>query len=174
MVDVEGNIETLLRGSTAFGIFQQSATQAFSAIVTGSMSATQALRQFAAQGILAEASVMFATSISEGVKALVSLAIFDGRGAGAHGLASAKALGAAVALGAIARALGVGGSLPGAGAATGGFHGGSAAGGGQQVVHRTYFIGDSFTGDSPRKNAARMKRTLRNDPDPSGEPVTFS
>jgi len=108
MQDIMGS-----QGVEAFQMFQQASTAAFQAYISGSATMAQAFRQAMGSMIAAKASHMFATALEYGV-----LAIIDwnpGYLAGA-----AKAAAAGVALTAMAKALGYGGNVPGAGASAGG------------------------------------------------------
>lgn len=91
------------------GLFtlQSAATSAYSAIVTGSESAGQAIKKSIAESLLALGSEMVARSIYHAAAAIGSAAIMDFRGAAKHGAASLKFAAGAALLGVAARSVGI-------------------------------------------------------------------
>jgi hypothetical protein len=133
----------------------------------------KAMKQMIGQVIMAKSTSLFATSIEQGVMALVAL-VTNPALAGGHAAAAAKAAAGAAALAVLARSLGVAGATPsvGAGASVGGFRGAGGIGGGaERTFNRTFIIGSQF-GTSERVQAARLKRLLRDDSD-TDETVSF-
>jgi len=106
-----GNVMTSFTGALSAG---------FEAWVSGSKTATEAIKGVFADTIKSIASSLFAHAIEHGVAAIGSLAFGDLRGAALHGKAAAGYAAGAVAVGAIARELGGGGSGGGYAGASGG------------------------------------------------------
>ncbi len=139
------------------GMFAQSMQAAFAAVISGSGNAAQAFKQAMGQMLAAKATMLAGEAIYTGVMAIVNKDP-------SMGWAAAKAGAGAIALAAMARALGYGGNVPGigAGAQAGGIKLGGTPGreGGTKVV----ILGDSFYGTgSSRQQAAQIRRVLADD-----------
>lgn len=134
---------TLTRLTPAMDFAAGAAGAMFSALVTGSMSAGKAIKQFAGQWLLGEGTRLAGIALSSGVQGLFQLAIGDPRAAASF-KASAAAAAGAVSLGAMARSLGVGGSIPGVGATGGRAIGAGAGAGVGQPQTQIIVLGDGF------------------------------
>lgn len=156
--------ENVLQAREALSMFRDSAASAFEAWITGAKSFKEAARDMIGGMLVAKASGLAGTAAEEGVLALVSLARMDYPGAALHGKAAGAAAAGAALLGALAAAMGAG-SAPGAGAGVGGAYGAlaSGAGTGPTTTNTTIFVGDSWTRDSNRRQAARIKGLLEGD-----------
>jgi len=144
LVDRTAGALKRLEQSRVFSTVRDSAVEMWAAIATGAMRAADAAEQAIGQILFAGGNFLAGEAIKQGV-----LILTDWAKAAAHAAAAAKAALGATALYAMAGAMGSGGG--GGGSGTGGF----SAGGGSAPVDRTevhnYFIGESFTGQSPRQ-----------------------
>lgn len=145
----------------AFLTLENVGARAFQALVTGSESASSAIRKALGSALLGESVNLAGQAIKHGFYALASLAFEDYRGAAQHGRAAASAAAGAVALGGMARALGAGGSggsggsMPGAAAESG-------AGGGQfRGPTNVTVITGSDLDDNPRQATQRVLKQMR-------------
>lgn len=131
---------------------------AFSAWVTGSSSAGEAVKKFAGQFLLSKASMLAGEAVSSAVMALVSLGMGSPAAAQHFGKAAGMAaVGSATLLG-MAKAMGAHGNLPnvpGAGVGSTGFGGRI-----QTTSNRTIILGDGVLVGSARQNAANVRRAL--------------
>lgn len=116
MRNVEDMASAALESSEAFGLFRQSATNAFGAIIQGGAGVSKALRKFLGDIILGKAFDAFTDALLASGKALIFAFT---PGAQGNAIAAAKAAAAnfaiAATLGGIAKRFGASGSLPGGG-----------------------------------------------------------
>lgn len=153
---------------------QTSAVSSWDAVITGSMSAGEAMKSFFAETIRGISNHLFAKALEESALAIASLAIYDFRGAAQHGEAAALAGAGAALTGVIASQMGAGGggrrSIPSGGGGVPGSSSlpgsatGSIAGGGTgrgTDTERVIIVGSPFD-DDPRRTRRRIHESLEN------------
>jgi hypothetical protein len=143
----------------AVEVFSGALASGFDAWVSGSKSATEALKGLVGDTLKGLATTLFAKAIEHGAAAIGSLASGNPVGAAAHGKAAAAYGAGAVVVGGFARQFGGGGVGGGAGGAkaptvTGPYQGG----GGQSST--TIVLGDSMADESPMWRARKTARAL--------------
>jgi len=162
-----GPVDDFNAYAEGFKILQGAAQSAFDTWVSGSLSATQAIKAFFTQSISGIASSMFARAIEHGAMAIGQLAFGNVAAAATHGKAAAMNAAGAVAVGALARALGGGGGGGGAGVSGGGgggapyVAGGGGYGGGGSNAPINVFVGDYFAEDNQRRRHGKVARAVR-------------
>jgi hypothetical protein len=145
----------------AVGAFSGALTAGFDAWVSGSKSASEAIKGLFGDTVNALARSMFAHAIEHGAAAIGSLAIQDYRGAALHGKAAAAYAAGAITVGAIARQLNKDGGGAGVGAGAPSVIGPASGGSGERGSNTTIIIGDSLADDSPRWRQKRVNDMLR-------------
>jgi hypothetical protein len=163
----------LIESSAAYGVFQNSATSAFAAVIEGSASVGEALEKMTGNILAGTAVELFAESLKHSVLALGALASTDFKGAAIHGKAAGMAAIGAATLGGLARMWNSDKSVPAGQAPALGGGGGALPG--EASVNRTIIIGSDFEELDPRKRASRLREIIdRADAQGSDSPVVYS
>jgi hypothetical protein len=167
-IDVQAEAVGALAAS--YSVLADAGGDAYEALVTGSMSATEAMKKALANGLLAMGRDFFVRALGETAMGIASLALgpIGGPSAGQHFAAAAAFGGAAAAAGVAARAMGAGsggGKGASASAGTGGSRapslGMSGGGGGDVNRNVTVIIGDSFDNMTASERHMRMARAVK-------------
>lgn len=161
-----GPIEEFNLYGKAFETLTGGVTSAMDAWITGSASATDAIKAFLAETIKGLAIQMTVEAIKHGAYALGSLAFGDAKGAASHGMAAAKfAAGAVIATGLAKGMYGAGwagGESAGAGANPGAPSTGGAPAAMQPAAPTHVVVyEDSFADASAHERQLRAERTIR-------------
>jgi hypothetical protein len=165
LAKIFGPISDFNEYAAAFDTLSGSIKAGFDAWVSGSGSATAAIKKHFAGSVSAMASELFAKSIAWGATGVAEMFMPGMQGMGAaHLKGAAGMLAASITVGGIARQLGGGGGAAGGGASAGGGRAPSVTNGGGAGAmggNYTVIVGDVWAADNQRKKDREVARAIR-------------